>query len=314
VGRDGNRIVLGKHSGRHALRQLLQEHGFGEPAAADVDAIFAEFKRLADAHKTVSVGEIIEVARRQLQATREPSIVEADPTLYGDVERYWKDQVVDEALEHLRRGELVLLKGDIGYGFFGIGEAAIRRMYELKGRPHSNPCIFIANADIMDDIAEIEHPEIRQWIVETMQWTTLAVVLPARSQSRLVETVPAWVRAQSITNGTLALFLRTGPYLDVILRRAHAEGRVFVGTSANLSFQGNVFDYGDLPIKFVRGVGYSLDHGRSMHANDQRRATTIVNFTNWTIKRRGVNVERIEPSFLALKERLGGVSSPSAAS
>jgi 2-isopropylmalate synthase len=307
VGRDGNRIVLGKHSGRHALRQLLQDRGLGEPAPDDIDAIFAEFKRRADAHKTVSVAEIVEIARRQLEAAPSASpITRADPALYGDVEPYWRDEEVDEALVHLRAGELVLLKGDIGYGFFGMGEAALRSMYELKGRPHTNPCIFIANADIMDDIAEYPHPEIREWILETMQWTTLAVVLPARSQSRLVETLPPWVRQQSVTNGTLALFLRTGPYLDVILRRAHAEGRVFVGTSANLSFQGNVFEYGDLPIKFVRGVGYSLDHGRSLHANDQRRATTIVNFTNWTIKRRGVNVERIEPGFLALAERVKG--------
>ncbi len=52
VGAAGNELVLGKHSGRHALRSRLEEIGFA-PAEAEMDEIFVQFKRLAD-----RIGEI----------------------------------------------------------------------------------------------------------------------------------------------------------------------------------------------------------------------------------------------------------------
>ena len=52
VGLAGNELVLGKHSGRHALRSRLGEIGF-EPEEAEMDEIFVQFKRLAD-----RIGEI----------------------------------------------------------------------------------------------------------------------------------------------------------------------------------------------------------------------------------------------------------------
>jgi 2-isopropylmalate synthase len=53
VGLDSNRIVLGKHSGRHALREALEELGF----AIDGEALkhaFARFKEIADRKKQVT--------------------------------------------------------------------------------------------------------------------------------------------------------------------------------------------------------------------------------------------------------------------
>jgi 2-isopropylmalate synthase len=52
IGRPSNELVLGKHSGRHAFRERLQELGFeleGEP----FQEAFRRFKALADAKKTI---------------------------------------------------------------------------------------------------------------------------------------------------------------------------------------------------------------------------------------------------------------------
>jgi 2-isopropylmalate synthase len=52
VGVPTNRMVLGKHSGRHALRSRLIALGY-VLAAADLEIAYRAFKELADKKKTV---------------------------------------------------------------------------------------------------------------------------------------------------------------------------------------------------------------------------------------------------------------------
>lgn len=220
-------------------------------------------------------------------------------------DQYWKDSEVEDTLRVLRDGGLILVKGDIGYGLFGTSEDAIRRMYEVKGRVYTNPCIFVADLDVLDEVADVPDPRIRRWVADLASWTTCAVVLPARRDSRILAGMDPWVRQQSVTNDTLALFLRTGPFLDVVIRRAFEEGWAFVGSSANRSSEGNRFRPEELPTEFFDAVDLFVDHGVARLENPERMATTIVNLTNWTIKRRGVEWERITKEFEALRDEVG---------
>ncbi len=53
IGLERNEIVLGKHSGRHALRKALEELGF-EVTGAALNTAFARFKEVADKKKKVT--------------------------------------------------------------------------------------------------------------------------------------------------------------------------------------------------------------------------------------------------------------------
>lgn len=57
VGMPDTQLVLGKHSGRAALRQRLQELGH-TPDEADMDAIFERFKKLADRKREIYDGDL----------------------------------------------------------------------------------------------------------------------------------------------------------------------------------------------------------------------------------------------------------------
>jgi 2-isopropylmalate synthase len=57
VGISTNQMVLGKHSGRHAFEDRLKTLGLGVDAKA-LEAVFAEFKALADKKKVVSDRDI----------------------------------------------------------------------------------------------------------------------------------------------------------------------------------------------------------------------------------------------------------------
>ncbi|MDP2625090.1 MAG: 2-isopropylmalate synthase [Candidatus Peregrinibacteria bacterium] len=52
IGLDSNRIILGKHSGRHALKDRLESLGY-DLNDEEIDEIFARFKTLADKKKVV---------------------------------------------------------------------------------------------------------------------------------------------------------------------------------------------------------------------------------------------------------------------
>ncbi len=58
VGLGGNELVLGKHSGRHALRARLGDLGF-DPDRDELNEVFVAFKRLADRVKEVSDEDLL---------------------------------------------------------------------------------------------------------------------------------------------------------------------------------------------------------------------------------------------------------------
>ncbi len=58
VGWPKSRLVLGKHSGRHALRVRLEELGY-RLSREELDQVFQDFKRLADRKKTVTDADLI---------------------------------------------------------------------------------------------------------------------------------------------------------------------------------------------------------------------------------------------------------------
>jgi 2-isopropylmalate synthase len=57
VGLDANSIVLGKHSGRHALQQALSELGF-EVGGQALNVAFKRFKEIADKKKAVTAMDL----------------------------------------------------------------------------------------------------------------------------------------------------------------------------------------------------------------------------------------------------------------
>ncbi|RMG93242.1 MAG: 2-isopropylmalate synthase [Chloroflexi bacterium] len=58
VGLHASKLVLGKHSGRHAFRVRLQELGYDNLSKEELDVAFQRFKRLADKKKVVTDADL----------------------------------------------------------------------------------------------------------------------------------------------------------------------------------------------------------------------------------------------------------------
>jgi 2-isopropylmalate synthase len=68
IGLDANSIVLGKHSGRHALRKALEELGFQVEGAA-LNTAFKRFKELADKKKKVTALDLEAIVSDEMRQT-----------------------------------------------------------------------------------------------------------------------------------------------------------------------------------------------------------------------------------------------------
>jgi len=73
VGLSGNRMVIGKHSGRHAFQDKLRQMGY-ELSREDLNALFVKFKQLADKRKEILEEDIEALVAEEI--LRVPDIYE----------------------------------------------------------------------------------------------------------------------------------------------------------------------------------------------------------------------------------------------
>jgi 2-isopropylmalate synthase len=67
IGIPSNKLVLGKHSGRHAFKKLLEDNGL-RLSEGDVEQAFEQFKALCDKKKQVTPEDILSLVEGQVRA------------------------------------------------------------------------------------------------------------------------------------------------------------------------------------------------------------------------------------------------------
>lgn len=83
IGLTENRLVLGKHSGRHALGRRLQELGY-EFSEKELALFFERFKELADRKKEVFDEDLLALLDEKVRATRETYSLESVQVISGN--------------------------------------------------------------------------------------------------------------------------------------------------------------------------------------------------------------------------------------
>ena len=202
----------------------------------------------------------------------------------------------------LRRGGLALVPIEAGYGLIAIEEPAVRRIYELKGRPATKPCVTVASPAITASVAAPIAPPIVHWIAAIAKVSPLAIVTAVAADSALRGSQSAFVRDQTTSHDTIALFYAAGRLVESVAELARRDGRLVVGSSANLSGTGNNYRFADVPAVMVDGVDLALDRGPTHSSGaSERLASTILDLTTGTFLRRGIDFDRISASWHALR-------------
>ena len=126
VGVPVNRLVLGKHSGRHALKERLEMLGF-QLDDEILNKVFKKFKKVADRKKEVFDEDIVIMAEEEVMA-----IPRSFEMAYIHVSS--GNQVLPTATRRLRRGDDALQDSAIGDGPVDATYKAIERITGVQGK------------------------------------------------------------------------------------------------------------------------------------------------------------------------------------
>lgn len=77
VGVSQSRLVLGKHSGRHAVRKHLEQMGYDKLGDDDMRRIFERFKKLADKKKQVTEAELEALVTDEFEQPEDTFVIQA---------------------------------------------------------------------------------------------------------------------------------------------------------------------------------------------------------------------------------------------
>lgn len=126
VGIQKSALVLGKHSGRHALAQRYNELGY-ELSKEDLNKVYAEFTQLADKKKDIYDADLIAILQDKVEEISEIYEMISMQVISGS-------QLSPTATVRLKKGEDVLEDSAVGDGPVDAACKAIDRLTELPGR------------------------------------------------------------------------------------------------------------------------------------------------------------------------------------
>jgi tRNA A37 threonylcarbamoyladenosine synthetase subunit TsaC/SUA5/YrdC len=210
-----------------------------------------------------------------------------------DLDATCVDGAADAAFDVVADGGLVLLRTVVGYGLVGVSDDAIRRMYDLKGRPDANPLIVVGTVPILDALTLPLPARARRWLDDIVTRTTLAVVNDVDTVSPLYRGMSMLARTRGLKDGSAAVFLNTGWLPERLATRMAARDTVLLGTSANQTGQGNSQSLNEVPERIRGAVDHVYDQGPALYRSTDRLATTIVDLRRMTVTRLGVSAAAI---------------------
>jgi 2-isopropylmalate synthase len=146
IGLEGNRIVLGKHSGRHAFADALKKIGY-ELDSEHLVRAFARFKELADRKIQLTDQDLEAIVAEELGAA------EQDFLLLESLQMAGGTHLSPTATVRLRRGEELIEESAMGDGMIDAACGAIQRAAGVEARLVTfNVSSVTAGSDALGDV------------------------------------------------------------------------------------------------------------------------------------------------------------------
>lgn len=205
---------------------------------------------------------------------------------------------VSRMMAVLAKGGVALVPLDVAYGIVAMREAGIRKIFDAKQRSYEKPSGMFASAALSREIHVME-PEKHRMVSEMIaeEGMPFSVVAPFRADHPIMRAVDSFVLQSSSKAGTLDMLLNAGQFHDEIARQVLERGTAVFGSSANTSLTGSKYRLEDIDAPVRAAADIVFDHGRSLYANPEGRSSTIVDFRDFTVVRKGVCFDRLTAAF-----------------
>ncbi|MEO0779836.1 MAG: L-threonylcarbamoyladenylate synthase [Bacteroidota bacterium] len=152
---------------------------------------------------------------------------------------------LEDIISVLNTGGLLLYPTDTiwGVGCDATNPQAVEKVYALKQRDRSKPCILLVDsvATLKDYVREV-HPRVDNLL--TYHTRPLTVVYPQAQQLPPISTS---------ADGSVAIRVALGGFCKSLLQ---AYGKPLISTSANISTEPFPANFGEISSAIIRGVDY----------------------------------------------------------
>ena len=198
----------------------------------------------------------------------------------------------------MQQGGMAILPLDVAYAVVGTTEQAIRTIFATKQRSFEKPSGMFATWELSRDLHVMseDHHAIARVIVEEYA-LPFSIVAPYRADHPMLRGIDPFVLQTSTKAGTLDMLINAGRWHDAVANLAIARGTAVFGSSANRSLTGSKFRFEDIEPEVRAAAAIAIDGGTAKYANPDGKSSTIIDFRDFSIIRRGVCCGELEAIF-----------------
>lgn len=173
-------------------------------------------------------------------------------------------QAINNAYSAIKQGGLAIIPSRVGYTLLGNSDSSIRKMYNIKGRPLSKPCVLLTTLSDMCEMAEVQGEHIR--LIQAIDRRQLLCgFILKRKEHPTLSTLPKWTNRQSQKDNTSCYVIHGGKYIEHLVTLAKADGIMIVGSSANKSGTGNEGHFKRIPVEIRSSVDAYVNDDEYVH-------------------------------------------------
>lgn len=222
----------------------------------------------------------------------------SEAALAGGTPHEAVDRDADAVLDAMAAGGVAILPLDVAYAVIGTTEAAIRRIFAAKGRSYAKPSGMFATWELSREIhvMDADRHAIARVIVEEYD-LPFSIVAPFDAAHPLLRAVDPFVLETSTKAGTLDMLINAGRWHNAVARQGLARGVAVFGSSANRSLTGSKYRLADIEPEIREAAAIAIDGGTARYANPEGTSSTIIDFRDFRLLRRGVCCARLEQIF-----------------
>jgi tRNA A37 threonylcarbamoyladenosine synthetase subunit TsaC/SUA5/YrdC len=205
---------------------------------------------------------------------------------------------VDAVLDTLAQGGVAIIPTCLTYAIVGHRAGAVERIFTAKTRSYDKPCGLFGSPEMCSELHDL--PTDRYDVMRVLareEQLPFSVVAPARLNHPFLKRLDEFVVRNSSKHGTMDMVVNGGPFIAALAARSFARGIAVVGSSANRSLHGSRYRLEDVHPEVRASADLSLDYGVSRWATPEGLASTIIDFSEFT-------VVRVGHQYLALREAL----------
>lgn len=143
----------------------------------------------------------------------------------------------------LRTGGIAIVPASMGYTIMTSNDKALEKIFLAKGRPahkrHAMGGSFALHQSVHD--LQGQNADIVRWLVQEFD-LPLGVIAPYRADHPIFKKIEPKTMEAASEGGTLAILINAGQIMDEIAKLTLAASIPWLGSSANISGTGMMFN------------------------------------------------------------------------